>query len=74
MKLMPCSVAVNNMTNILEQNLIMEGLKETMKAVLVFFYVGIYCTNFQNKKHLFTIDIGIIHLLCLMANNYVIIM
>jgi hypothetical protein len=33
---MPCSVGFNIMTNILEQNLIMYGLSETMKAVLVF--------------------------------------
>jgi len=56
------------MTNILEQNLIMEGLSETMKAVLVFFSVGIYCTNFQNMRHLLIHDIGIIHLFCLIAN------
>lgn len=65
---MPCSVALNNMTNIMEQNLIMEGLSEKMKAVLVFFSVGIYCTNFQTMRHLLTPDIRIIHLFCLIAN------
>lgn len=65
---MPCSVALNNMTNILEQNLIMEGPSETMETVFVFFSVGIYCTNFQNMRHLLTLDIGIIHLFCLIAN------
>jgi len=68
MKLMPCGVALNDMTNIFELNLIMEGLSETMKAVLVFFSVGIYCTNFQSMRHLLTLDIGIIHLFCLIAN------
>jgi hypothetical protein len=35
-KLVPCSVGLKMMTNILEQNLIMYGLSETMKVVLVF--------------------------------------
>jgi hypothetical protein len=69
-KLMPCSVTLNNMINIVEQNLIMEGLSETLEAVLVFvfFSVGIYCTNFQNMRQLLTPDIGIIHLFCLIAD------
>ena len=46
----------------------MEGLSETIKAVLVFFSVGIYCSNFQNMRHLLNLDIGIIHLFCLIAN------
>jgi hypothetical protein len=65
---MPCSVAFNNMTNILEQNLTMEDPSETMKTVLVFFSVVIYCTKFQNVRHVLTLDIGIIHLFCLIAN------
>jgi len=31
-------------------------------------FVGIYCMAFLNTRHLLTLDIGIIHLFCLIAN------